>query len=80
MSTTDAKNEAWAIENRQRSTIPGNHAEQPCSADVVAALYHELLYAVCSKFPGESRHQTALRYILEQENKPPEAAKMTSEE
>ena len=26
-------------------------------------LYRELLYAVASKFPGESRHQTALRYI-----------------
>ena len=26
-------------------------------------LYGELLYAVASKFPGESRHQTALRYI-----------------
>ena len=27
------------------------------------ALYHELLFAVASKFPNESRHQTALRYI-----------------
>lgn len=26
-------------------------------------LYHELLYAVGKKWPGESRHQTALRYI-----------------
>ena len=26
-------------------------------------LYGELLYAVANKFPGESRHQTALRYI-----------------
>ena len=26
-------------------------------------LYKELLYAVVNKFPGESRHQTALRYI-----------------
>ena len=26
-------------------------------------LYKELIYAVASKFPGESRHQTALRYI-----------------
>ena len=28
-----------------------------------AELYKELIYAVASKFPGESRHQTALRYI-----------------
>jgi len=27
------------------------------------ALYHELLYAVERKFPNETRHQTALRYI-----------------
>lgn len=25
--------------------------------------YHELLYAVGNKWPGESRHETALRYI-----------------
>lgn len=25
--------------------------------------YHELLYAVASKHPNESRHDTALRYI-----------------
>ena len=29
--------------------------------------YHELIYAVASKFPGESRHQTAMRYIREAE-------------
>ena len=80
MRTTDAKNEARAINNKQKSIIPGNRAKQPCPVDVIAALYHELLYAVCSKFPGESRHQTALRYILEREDKPPEAAKMTSKE
>jgi hypothetical protein len=27
--------------------------------------YYELLYAVSKKYPGESRHQTALRYIRE---------------
>lgn len=29
--------------------------------------YFELIYAVGEKFPGENRHQTALRYILEAE-------------
>jgi hypothetical protein len=33
----------------------------------LAGLYSELLYAVASKFPGESRHDTALRYIRERE-------------
>jgi hypothetical protein len=30
--------------------------------------YHELIMAVASKFPGETRHQTALRYIKHMEN------------
>jgi hypothetical protein len=33
-------------------------------------LYFELLYAVASKHPGETRHQTALRYIRQRENMP----------
>ena len=31
--------------------------------------YNELLYAVARKFDGETRHETALRYINEAENK-----------
>lgn len=34
----------------------------------VEELYQELLYAVGRKYPGESRHQTALRYIQNAEN------------
>ena len=48
----------------------------PCSASPVAQpprdvseLYHELLYAVARKFPGESRHETALRYIRDTEER-----------
>lgn len=47
-----------------------------CSASLVAQpprdvseLYHELLYAVERCFPGESRHETALRYIRETERR-----------
>jgi hypothetical protein len=29
--------------------------------------YHELIYAVATKCEGETRHQTALRYIIERE-------------
>jgi hypothetical protein len=29
--------------------------------------YHELIMAVERKFPGESRHETAVRYIRERE-------------
>lgn len=31
--------------------------------------YHELLYAVASKHDGETRHETALRYIREREER-----------
>lgn len=33
----------------------------------VRELYAELIFAVARKFPGETRHQTALRYIREAE-------------
>lgn len=39
----------------------------------VLELYHELLYAVARKFPGESRHETALRYIRDTEERVCEA-------
>lgn len=32
-------------------------------------LYNELIMAVSRKFPNESRHETALRYIKEREQK-----------
>ena len=32
--------------------------------------YFELIMAVGNKHPGESRHQTALRYIKEAESRP----------
>lgn len=33
----------------------------------IARKYNELLYAVAKKYPGETRHETALRYIRERE-------------
>ena len=30
--------------------------------------YGQLVFSVAQKFPGESRHETALRYIREREN------------
>ena len=35
----------------------------------LTATYNELLYAVGSKYPDETRHQTALRYIQQQEQR-----------
>jgi|ERR1700741_373172 len=44
-----------------------------------AELYKELLYAVARKFPGETRHQTALKYIQEAERIPSGDAAMAKE-
>lgn len=35
----------------------------------IKSKYQELIYAVGSKHPEETRHETALRYILDQENR-----------
>ncbi len=40
-----------------------------CSLRELQAQYNELLFAVARKFPGETRHQTALRYIHEAESR-----------
>ena len=37
-------------------------------ATTIKAKYNELLMGVASKFPDESRHETALRYITSMEN------------
>ena len=38
--------------------------------------YYELLYAVATKWPGENRHETALRYIIEREERYAEPARV----
>lgn len=43
-----------------------DRAEQAAHAGADEA-YQELIYAVATKWPGETRHQTALRYIRERE-------------
>jgi hypothetical protein len=37
------------------------------AADKTEKLYHELLYEVARKFPNETRHETARRYIRKAE-------------
>lgn len=55
-------------ETRSVTGVPGEFcldrtlpADRPASE--YKALYHELLYQVGKKHPGESRHETALRYL-----------------
>lgn len=45
-----------------------------------AQKYDQLLYAVVSKFPSESRHETALRYIVQRELSTTTAAQATNKE
>ena len=74
---------AWSgefIERTVRDAVakiaPALRAAPPTTAAPVSAtqqsdtakLYEELLYQVSKKHPGESRHQTALRYIQQAEN------------
>jgi hypothetical protein len=50
--------------------------------DELEKKYYELLYAVGKKYPNESRHETALRYIKEREERvigPPQVAKVSCE-
>ena len=49
------------------------------SGDATKALYHELLYQVESKYPGESRHETAKRIIHEHETRTSECVQRESE-
>ena len=37
--------------------------------DALVQKYNELIMTVATKCPGETRHETALRYILESENR-----------
>ena len=45
----------------------------------VRLLYDELLFGVASKYPNETRHKTALRYIQEAESSNDDTAKAGSE-
>ena len=49
---------------------PSEVDQGPAASDDKRDAYYELLYAVARKFPGETRHQTALRYIQQAENQP----------
>ena len=52
--------------------------EKLAKAEQRVAKYNELLYAVQTKNPDETRHQTALRYIRNAENRPSNTAANTA--
>ena len=62
---------------RTRRELKRHLFEQPASMGPEPKLYYELLYAVESKHPNETRHETALRHIRNAENSGDGAAKYT---
>jgi hypothetical protein len=52
----------------QIAALTAENARYREALETVKRKYMELIYGVSKKFPFESRHQTALRYITEREN------------
>jgi len=55
-------------------TYPSSTSTPPQRKPLTDDLYNELLFAVGNKYPNETRHQTALRYILQAEKGDEKAA------
>ena len=51
------------IESQMRQYGDLREAAGLVKAEETLRLYNELIYQVSMKYPGESRHQTALRYL-----------------
>jgi hypothetical protein len=49
---------------------PASNAVSPADVEGLQAKYDELINSVARKFDGETRHETALRYIIEREAAP----------
>jgi len=64
---------AWMVGARivvkmRRDNVVGTpSASHNTGMDAISQQYYELLYSVEQKWPNESRHQTALRYIQQAE-------------
>ncbi len=66
--------ETMPIGSRKRlKTLEADRDHYKKKALEIADRYQELLLQVGNKYPGESRHDTALRYIKQAENSPDEA-------
>ena len=65
----DREDAAQMVRDIRRSLYAGPQAQPAVAAPLTPhdEKYSELLYAVGNKHPGETRHQTALRYIRQAE-------------
>ncbi len=64
---------------RPRARVATLEALAAKNADQVAA-YHELLYNVGNKYDGETRHETAMRYLRQAEQRECEPAKAVTQD
>ena len=65
---------AQCVKMSQYESIIFELRKQLAKAEQRVAEYNELIYAVQTKNPDETRHQTALRYIRNAENRPSNTA------
>jgi hypothetical protein len=63
------------VVNKARAAIFKATGGAAFSRPLTDEKYNELLFAVGNKYPGETRHETALRYIRQAEMYEPEPAK-----
>ncbi len=56
------------VHHKTGSTNAADWGASPAPAAPAQPLYEELLFSVGNKHPGETRHQTALRYIRQAES------------
>ncbi len=60
--------EMMRINNSDNAALRAEVESWKARADRAEALHGELIMGVANKFPGETRHETARRYIREREN------------
>jgi len=56
----------WGRNRKSKESTPS--ASYNSASHAISEQYNELLMGVCRKYPGESRHDTALRYIRQAES------------
>jgi len=57
----------WSQDEKRKVAITAANLIEENEQSNIEKLYYELLWAVTEKYPDETRHKTALRYIKERE-------------
>jgi hypothetical protein len=62
------RRDRWVALTTERDALAAKLAAAEQQRDEARALHQELMFQVGKKYPGETRHETAKRYIREHEN------------